>query len=57
MTARVAHWITQSWGELHLVAPYAAAALVTGGSISSVMVTLVWLFQHHHHGTENRNEF
>ena len=56
MTARVAHWITQSWEELRLIAPYAAAALVTGGSISSVMVTLVWLVQHHHHRTENSNE-
>jgi hypothetical protein len=57
MTARVGHWITQSWDELRLIAPYAAAALVTGGSISSVMVTLVWLLQHHHHGTENGNEY
>jgi hypothetical protein len=47
MIERVAHWITQGSNELRLIAPYAAAALVTGGSISSVMVALVWLFQHH----------
>lgn len=48
MIARVAHWIAQSWEELRLIAPYAAAALVSGGTISSVLVTLVWFFQHHH---------
>ncbi|HEY2590006.1 MAG TPA: hypothetical protein VGI35_00335 [Steroidobacteraceae bacterium] len=54
MTERVAHWIAQSWDELRLIAPYAAAALVSGGSVSSVMVALVWLFQHRHHTTEPR---
>ena len=53
MTARVAHWITQSWDELRLITPYVSAALVTGGSVSSVIVALVGLVQHHHH-TEPR---
>ncbi len=44
---RVAHWMTQSFNELRALGPYAAAALITGGSISSLLVTLVWLFQHH----------
>ncbi len=47
MIERIAHWIIQSWDELRPIAPYVAAALVSGGSISSVLVVLVWLFQHH----------
>ena len=54
MTERVAHWIIQSRDELRLIAPYAAAALVSGGSMSSALVTLVWLFQHHRRRTEPR---
>jgi hypothetical protein len=45
---RVVHWIAQSFDELRLITPYAAAALVSGGTISSVLVTLVWFFQHRH---------
>ncbi|MGH8218376.1 MAG: hypothetical protein ACREUT_07410 [Steroidobacteraceae bacterium] len=48
MSERIVHWITESWGELRLAAPYALAALVTGGSVSSVLVALVWLFRQHH---------
>jgi len=49
MAEKLTHWIADGWDELREVAPYAAAALVTGGSISSVLVALVWLVQHHHH--------
>lgn len=48
MSEKIAHWAAHSWDELREIAPYAAAALVTGGSISSVLVAVVWLFQHHH---------
>jgi hypothetical protein len=48
MAERVAHWIAESWEELRLAAPYAVAALVSGGSLSPVLLALVWLFQHHH---------
>lgn len=47
MAEKLALSIAHSWDELRLVAPYAAAALASGGSISSVLIVLVWLFQHH----------
>lgn len=43
----VARWMSQSLEELRAMSPLATAALVTGGSVSSVLVTLVWLLQHH----------
>lgn len=48
MKEKVAHWMTQSFDELRELGPYAAAALVTGGSVSSVLVTLVWIYRRHH---------
>lgn len=53
MTERIEHWITQSWDELRPVAPYLAAALVSGGSLGSVLLGLVWLIQRHRQ-TERR---
>ena len=47
MAEKMVHWVAHGWDELRVVTPYAAAALVTGGSISSALVTLVWLLQHH----------
>ncbi len=48
MHDRLAHWLAQSFGELRALGPYETAALITGGSLSSLLVALVWLFQHHH---------
>ena len=47
MIARVTHSLMQIWDELRPIGLYAAAALVTGGSLSSVLVAVVWLLQHH----------
>lgn len=48
MKEKVAHWMTQSFDELRALGPYATAALVTGGSVSSVLATLVWLYRRRH---------
>lgn len=52
-TRGIAHRIsrrfgTWSFGELRALGLYATAALLTGGSVSSFLVALVWLFQHYH---------
>jgi len=47
MAEKITHWVAHGWDELRTFTPYAAAALVTGGSISSVLITLVWLLEHH----------
>lgn len=46
MTEKFAQWIAHGWDELRVIAPYAVAALVTGGSLSSLLIGLVWLLQH-----------
>ena len=47
MIEKAAHWIADGWDELRVMSPYAAAALLTGGSLSSILVALWWLVQHH----------
>ena len=43
----VARWMSHGLDELRAVGPLATTALLTGGSVSSVVLTIVWLLQHH----------
>lgn len=47
MIARITHSLMQIWNDLRPIGLYAAAAFVTGGSMSSVLVAAVWFLQHH----------